>query len=678
MRRRVYPFKLAQSDLPPDREKLLQMALQEEKLAASPKEESPQNDPTQKSEEPPEKRSRVDPSGAAEEPPSSGAGSSDDARAAGSGLDTANSAASYETPAAAAPPAASAADSAFLAGLSEQARRLVLAERRASSAPGRGRGRGRGGGRGRGRGRGRGGRFGKRGRMTEEERRAADLEVGRGLLRFSREGLARASDSLRDAAPTAQERRAARDRFRKAIRGQVYVAPLTTTGNLPFRRVMQDQGADVTCGEMALFQPLLEGQGAEWQLLRRHASERFWGPQLAVGHSDAMARVSELCQRECGPGRFSIEAMSELGLSALASRAAAQEAARMKQVAVDSAAALGSFAPAAVDGSALAGSSSSSSSSSSAATGSSGLANLPPVRAWQPSAGTRPSIGCDFIDINMGCPLDMVCLKGVGATLMKKYSRVRTLVQQHGRISSTPLTLKVRVGYEQNDRQAHSIAARSRRACAVAALTVHGRTRAQRYTKRADWSYIARVARQGSKPLTWLEVREERRAKLGTVDDVDHRSALEAEQEDEQAAEAEEDGEEVPELPVLGNGDVFQWQDHWRGMEESGCCTTMLARGALIKPWLPREIKTRAVIDVSAQDRFRMLQDFVRYGLEHWGSDPQGVRLTRRFLLEWLSFLYRYVPAGLLERGHTQGLNQRPPAYRGRDDLETLMASARP
>ena len=51
----------------------------------------------------------------------------------------------------------------------------------------------------------------------------------------------------------------------------------------------------------------------------------------------------------------------------------------------------------------------------------------------------------------------------------------------------------------------------------------------------------------------------------------------------------------------------------------------------------------------------------------------QGVEKTRRFLLEWLSFLHRYIPVGLLES--TQKINQQPPAFRGRDDLETLMAS---
>lgn len=70
-----------------------------------------------------------------------------------------------------------------------------------------------------------------------------------------------------------------------------------------------------------------------------------------------------------------------------------------------------------------------------------------------------------------------------------------------------------------------------------------------------------------------------------------------------------------------------------------------------------------------------MLFIFSNYGLEHWGSDQQGVQNTRRFLLEWLSFLHRYVPAGLLEKP-PQRMSQRPPHYFGRCDLETLLSSA--
>ena len=72
------------------------------------------------------------------------------------------------------------------------------------------------------------------------------------------------------------------------------------------------------------------------------------------------------------------------------------------------------------------------------------------------------------------------------------------------------------------------------------------------------------------------------------------------------------------------------------------------------------------------------MKKFVNYGLEHWGSDQKGVNLTRRFLLEWLCFLCRYVPPALLDVGvhGPQKMNERPPPIiAGRDDLETIMSS---
>ena len=79
--------------------------------------------------------------------------------------------------------------------------------------------------------------------------------------------------------------------------------------------------------------------------------------------------------------------------------------------------------------------------------------------------------------------------------------------------------------------------------------------------------------------------------------------------------------------------------------------------------------------DISATERLDIIKKFCDYGLEHWGSDEQGVARTRRFLLEWLSFLCRYVPYGLLERPQT--INQRPFAYVGRSDLETFLGSTK-
>jgi len=162
----------------------------------------------------------------------------------------------------------------------------------------------------------------------------------------------------------------------------------------------------------------------------------------------------------------------------------------------------------------------------------------------------------------------------------------------------------------------------------ASAITIHGRSRQQRYSKLADWDYIYQCAQKAP-----------------------------------------------DNLHVIGNGDVFSFTDWNKHISDcSKISTCMIARGALIKPWLFTEIKEQRHWDITSGERLNILQDFVHFGLEHWGSDSKGVETTRHFLLEWLSYTCRYILVGLLDI-IPQRLNWRPPSYYGRDDLETLMAS---
>ena len=234
-------------------------------------------------------------------------------------------------------------------------------------------------------------------------------------------------------------------------------------------------------------------------------------------------------------------------------------------------------------------------------------------------------------------PLDLVCNRGAGASLMKSSNRLHdSLIGITHALQKSPVTIKMRTGWNERDPFAHDLVAKIQQwqVPGVAAVMVHGRSRLQRYSREANWDYIQRV-RQNQ-------------------------------------------GSDAPTIPVIGNGDILSFPDYVEKVEkrEELVNCAMLGRGALIKPWLPTEIKERRNWDISATERFDILKDFVRFGLEQWGSDQQGVNNTRRFLLEWLSFLHRYVPIYLLAEGRPQTINQRPPKFMcGRSDLETLLMS---
>ena len=147
----------------------------------------------------------------------------------------------------------------------------------------------------------------------------------------------------------------------------------------------------------------------------------------------------------------------------------------------------------------------------------------------------------DIIDVNMGCPVPKVVNNAEGSALMKDPELAWKIVRAMTRKLPKPVTVKIRLGFDEEHKNAVEFAKRMEDAGA-AAIAVHGRTRQQFYSGRADWSWIARVKRAVS-------------------------------------------------IPVLGNGDVFTGEDGRRLMEETGCDGILAARGARGNPWLFRELR---------------------------------------------------------------------------------------
>lgn len=218
-----------------------------------------------------------------------------------------------------------------------------------------------------------------------------------------------------------------------------------------------------------------------------------------------------------------------------------------------------------------------------------------------------------------------MCHKGGGSSLLKTPNKVETICKSMSGLLNCPLTLKVRKGYELGHDTVHNWLPRVH-SWGVQAVTVHGRTREQRYSKLADWEYIAKCA-------------------------------------------------SVTQVPLIGNGDIYTYHEYNEHMASGNLSTVMCGRGALIKPWLFTEIKEQRDWDISASERLELYKDYCRYGLDHWGSDERGVETTRRFLLEMMSFTHRYVPVGILESIEHAKMHLRPPTIYGRNQLETWLAS---
>ncbi|PVH97671.1 tRNA-dihydrouridine(47) synthase [NAD(P)(+)] [Periconia macrospinosa] len=387
--------------------------------------------------------------------------------------------------------------------------------------------------------------------------------------------------------------------FRPSEKRKIYygpetpiLAPLTTQGNMPFRRLCVELGAQVTWSEMAMGLPVIQGERAEWALMKAHESEirppKFEGKGSVVQGYDNSKDL-----------KFGV-----------------QIAANKPWLATKTVEVL--------------------------------TALCPQIRA---------------IDLNCGCPINLVCEQGSGSALLDSRSRLESVLRGMNYVSNeVPITVKIRMGTKDNQPTADKLIKRlvlggfeatesGKGAAGVAAITLHGRSKQQRYTKSADWSYIAECSALISR------LKKEKSSQIDTIKEEDPRNLA-------------NDGH----VYFVGNGDCYSHVDYYDHLDNAKVDSVMVARGALVKPWIFEEIEKGQYLDKSSTERLSYIEKFAKYGLQTWGSDEQGIGTTRRFLLEWLSFAYRYVPIGLLEH-LPPNIQDRPPRFKGRDEMETLMAS---
>ena len=341
------------------------------------------------------------------------------------------------------------------------------------------------------------------------------------------------------------------------------LAPLTTQGNLPFRRLCTSLGAIFTYSEMAMSLPLLQGHKPEWALIKAHESE-IQPPTFTVGKNII----------------YDYDHSKDL-------RFGAQIAGNKPWVCVKATEVLTSLLPR----------------------------------------------GLRCVDLNVGCPIDLVYREGAGSALMDSPAKLEKILRGMNVVSGdVPITCKIRTGTKDKTPTALKLvdrlvlgSAEGSKPSGVAAITLHGRSRQQRYTRQADWEYITETA----------ELIKDLNDRADDVGDT-MREADERDLPNGQAGRKNR-------VYFLGNGDVYSHQHYDDHIKHSGVDACMIARGALIKPWIFEEIRAGQDLDPSSSQRLSYIEQFCRNGLEAWGSDEIGVGQTRRFLLEWLSFACRCV-----------------------------------
>jgi len=167
------------------------------------------------------------------------------------------------------------------------------------------------------------------------------------------------------------------------------------------------------------------------------------------------------------------------------------------------------------------------------------------------------TLGADIVDLNMGCPMPKITGKGKGAALMRDVMGTALILRALRKALSVPLTIKIRGGWDDEHLNAVEVAQMAE-AEGVDAITVHPRTRSQRFTGKAPWTIIREVV-------------------------------------------------EAVRVPVTGNGDVRSMAEARQMVAETGCASVMIGRGALGSPWIFDESFDELTLDAQRNQKARVI-----------------------------------------------------------------------